>query len=68
MLLFISVCRLLDFLYYYILAAPSTIQQEGKCRVYQKRYLKCAFRAPGFARALANDYPVDFQFTEMTRM
>jgi len=48
------------------LAEPGLIKLHEKCRVYDRKYIKCIFRAPTIARAIQNDFPSEFKFTEIT--
>ena len=50
----------------YSLASPGVLQLAQKCRVYNMKYIKCVIRAPTIARAIQNDYPAKFRFTELT--
>ena len=49
----------------YITAPPGVLQLAEKCRVYDRQYIKCVIRASTIARAVQNDYPVKFEFTEI---
>ncbi|CAF0803811.1 unnamed protein product [Adineta ricciae] len=48
-----------------VTAPPGVLQLAEKCRVYDRQYIKCVIRASTIARAVQNDYPVKFEFTEM---
>jgi hypothetical protein len=44
------------------------IQLAQQCQVYNRQYIKCMFRASNIARAIHNDFPHEFEFTEIANL
>lgn len=48
------------------LAEPEAIALTKKCQVYSRQFIQCTFRAPTIVRAIRNDFPAQFEFSEET--
>jgi hypothetical protein len=44
---------------------PGVIQLKERCLAYDRRYVKCTFRASTIARAFRNGFPRLYQFQEL---
>jgi hypothetical protein len=49
-------------------AKAGKIQLAQQCQVYNRQYIQCIFRASKIARAIYNDFPYEFEFTEITNL